>query len=97
MSEPIHLLDGQPCSPPSNYVTMTQEELIAEETQRYSEIRRQERDALLKESDWVTAVTMETGNPIPEEWATYRQALRDIPTHPDWPFIRVEPVWPTKP
>lgn len=79
------------------YVPMTEEEVVAEEITRYAEIRRQDRDYLLKESDWVTAVKLETGADIPEEWATYRQALRDITTHEDWPFIRVDPKWPTKP
>jgi hypothetical protein len=78
-------------------VYMTPEEVAEEEIARYSEGRRQERDHLLKESDWVTARKLETGADIPEEWATYRQALRDITTHPDWPFIRVDPAWPTKP
>ena len=78
-------------------VHMTPEEVAAEEIVRYSGMRRQERDQLLKESDWVTAVKLETGADIPEEWATYRQALRDITTHSDFPFIRVAPAWPTKP
>lgn len=78
-------------------VYMTPEEVVAEEITRYSGMRRQQRDRLLKESDWVTAVKLETGADIPEEWVTYRQALRDIPTHPDFPFIRVPPAWPTKP
>lgn len=79
------------------YVPMTPEQAAEEEITRYSEIRRQYRDYLLKESDWVTAVKLETGADIPEEWTTYRQALRDITTHSDWPFVRVEPMWPTKP
>lgn len=78
-------------------VYMTPEEVAAEEIARYSEGRRQERDHLLRESDWVVARKLETGADIPEEWATYRQALRDITTHPDWPFIRVPTAWPTKP
>jgi len=78
-------------------VYMTPEEVAAEEITRYSGMRRQERDQLLKESDWVTAVKLETGADISEEWSTYRQALRDIPTHSDFPFIRVPPAWPTKP
>ena len=95
--EPLHYRDGVPCDAPVGWSPMTPEEAAQEEQTRYAEIRRQERDQLLKESDWVTALKLETGADIPEEWATYRQALRDITTHPDWPFILVEPAWPTKP
>lgn len=38
-----------------------------------------DRNRRLKDCDWVVARSFETGEPIPEEWATYRQALRDMP------------------
>ena len=46
---------------------------------------RKRRDDLLKESDWVVVKAFETNTTIPAEWATYRQALRDIPQQPDFP------------
>lgn len=52
------------------------------------------RDANLKATDWVVIQSQETGEPIPDAWKTYRQALRDIPqnqTDPD------AVVWPEKP
>ncbi len=55
---------------------------------------RFERNYLLTETDWVVAKSIETGTPIPDEWKTYRQALRDITktaTSMD------DVVWPTKP
>jgi len=51
---------------------------------------RAERDALLAETDWMgmSDVTM------PAEWATYRQALRDVPSQDGFPHTV---TWPTKP
>ena len=54
------------------------------------------RNELLQESDWVTSRSNETGQPIPDDWKTYRQALRDLPTHKNWPDLQ-ESDWPTKP
>ena len=53
---------------------------------------RKRRDALLKETDWygLSDVTM------PAEMATYRQALRDITTHANFPNL-TETDWPNKP
>ena len=50
------------------------------------------RNRLLAETDWTQSrdVTL----PNDSEWATYRQALRDLPTNTIDP---ANPVWPTKP
>ena len=40
---------------------------------------RAERDRRLAETDWVVARAYERGEPVPEAWAAYRQALRDLP------------------
>jgi len=37
---------------------------------------------------------MDTGNPVPTEWQTYRQALRDLPEQEGFPQ---EVVWPQIP
>jgi len=39
---------------------------------------RAERDRRLAECDWVVARAYERGEPVPQDWAEYRQALRDI-------------------
>lgn len=39
---------------------------------------KKRRNRLLADSDWVVARSIETGEPIPQEWKDYRQALRDI-------------------
>ena len=53
---------------------------------------RATRDAKIAETDWMalTDVTMST------EMAAYRQALRDITTHANFPYLQ-ETDWPTKP
>ena len=54
---------------------------------------RTERDAKLTESDW----TQVADAPVDQAaWATYRQALRDIPTHANFPNL-TKTDWPTKP
>jgi len=51
---------------------------------------RAERDKLLSETDWMgmSDVTM------PAEWATYRQALRDVPSQAGFPY---NVTWPDAP
>ena len=53
---------------------------------------RTKRDTLLAETDWVALsdVTMSA------DMTTYRQALRDITSHANWPNLD-EADWPTKP
>ena len=40
---------------------------------------RQERNALLAQSDWTQMADSPLSNSEKAEWATYRQALRDFP------------------
>ena len=53
---------------------------------------RTTRDIKLAETDFyaLSDVTMST------EMQTYRQALRDLPTHSNWPYLE-DSDWPTKP
>jgi hypothetical protein len=57
-----------------------------------AERNRAERDRLLAETDWhaLSDVTMSA------EMTTYRQALRDITSHANWPHLNNDD-WPTKP
>ena len=50
---------------------------------------REERDEKLKETDWRASSDLT----MSDDWKTYRQALRDIPTQSD-PF---NITWPTEP
>ena len=45
------------------------------------EILRLKRDALLKESDWTLMPDSPLSDAKKTEWATYRQALRDLPNN----------------
>jgi len=67
------------------------ERLIAEQPAKEA---RAKRDRLLTESDWVTIRATDTGDPVPTEWQTYRQALRDITEQTGFPE-NIE--WPEKP
>jgi hypothetical protein len=54
-------------------------------------IAREQRDLLLQQSDW----TQVPDAPVnAASWATYRQALRDVPLQSGFPDTI---VWPTKP
>ena len=57
---------------------------------------RQNRDRLLAETDWVVTKAKETGTTITVAWKTYRQALRDITSHENFPYLNDED-WPVKP
>ncbi len=54
---------------------------------------RIKRNGLLKTSDWIVTKALETGVAVSDDWKTYRQALRDVPTQSDPDNI----TWPTKP
>jgi len=57
---------------------------------------RTQRDAKLAETDWIALKALEAGNTVATEWSTYRQALRDITTHTNFPYLQ-DADWPTKP
>lgn len=74
-------------------VDKTAEEVAAYDTAKGMSVRSQ-RDAKLAESDWMVIKAAETGVPLATEWATYRQALRDVTAQTGFPN---EVTWPTKP
>lgn len=49
------------------------------------------RDLKLRECDWTMLPDVHVGNR--KDWCIYRQELRDLPTHPDWPYV----AFPTPP
>jgi len=55
---------------------------------------RAERDKLLASCDWMAIKAFEAGSTLSVEWATYRQALRDVTAQAGFPH---EVTWPTKP
>lgn len=60
----------------------------------FAKSARDTRDRLLSECDWVVVKALESSQSIPTEWATYRQALRDIPQQVGFPTTI---DWPVKP
>ena len=57
-----------------------------------AEANRKKRDELIAETDWMAL----SDNTLTTEMAAYRQALRDITSHTNWPNLN-EADWPTKP
>ena len=55
---------------------------------------RADRDSLLRDTDWTQIADATLGSHTAEEWAAYRQELRDLPAG----FTKVsEVVWPDDP
>ena len=62
----------------------TQEELDAATASEAANVRAQ-RDRLLASCDWMVIKAVETSTPLSQDWATYRQALRDISSQEGFP------------
>lgn len=83
----------------------TKEAVIARAEEILAEVPwiklRKERDARMKEVDWVTLRAMRTGEEIPQEWKDYMNALADITDTTTNPQIvgglLVNVEWPTRP
>lgn len=71
--------------------TKTQSEIDTDTA--WIELRR-DRDALLLSSDFTQAPDGPLADAKKVEWATYRQALRDLPSNTTDP---ANPTWPSKP
>lgn len=59
-----------------------------------NEVRRQ-RDALLRACDWTQMPDVPLDAEARAAWATYRQALRDLPEQPGFPHAVEWPAPPT--
>jgi hypothetical protein len=55
---------------------------------------RAERDKLIASCDWMAIKAFEGGTTVSTEWATYRQALRDVSAQAGFPN---DITWPTQP
>ena len=96
----INWLDETQTKPTREQVEAKIEELRALEPMR---LLRVHRDKLLAETDWVTMRSYSTKTDVPIEWATYQQALRDLPDtatpvlDPSSPLGISGVDWPVKP
>ena len=89
LNQPTNLPERPSLDHDFDYATKT---WIPNETQAWARVRF-ERDRLLSQTDWMVTKAVETGSPMPEGWATYRQALRDVTSQWDpWSI-----AWPEKP
>ena len=64
----------------------TAEEIAADVASKSAQMRAA-RDRALEASDWRVIRAAETGLALDADWATYRQALRDLPDDEAWPDI----------
>jgi hypothetical protein len=98
--EGIIWLDETQTKPTKEQVELKIEELKAAEPMRLLRIYR---DKLLAEVDWVTMRSYSTNTSVPKEWATYQQALRDLPETATPVLDPTSPLgisgvdWPVKP
>ena len=85
------LWDDDLSRPTKEEVEAKLQELI--DAQPLKELRTK-RNKRLAECDWVVIRATSTETPVPEEWKTYMQALRDLPANTEDP---ANPVWPAPP
>lgn len=57
---------------------------------------RRTRNELLTHSDWTVLQDSPLSDAQVADWVVYRQALRDITSHANWPHLNKED-WPTQP
>ncbi len=57
---------------------------------------RATRNHLLMESDWTQMPDSPLTDDAKTSWVTYRTALRNLPTHENWPSLE-DADWPTQP
>lgn len=72
-------------------ITAADQEAADEEAAQFN---RGKRDGLLAASDWMVIKALEAGGTVPANVTTYRQALRDMPDHTEWPNVD-ENDWPS--
>jgi len=72
-------------------VALTPEQIADKNETKAKEVRST-RDQLIADTDWMAL----SDNTLTPEWATYRQALRDITDHANFPWLNDED-WPVKP
>ena len=86
----IEVIEGYEKPPKEEFEAKLQELIDA---QPLKELRHR-RNKRLAECDWVAIRAFTTGTPVPEEWKTYMQALRDLPANTEDPE---NPIWPVPP
>jgi hypothetical protein len=91
MVEIAPLYDGQSWIQQWAVEALPQDEIDARNAQQASSVRA-DRNARLAATDWRVIKALEDGNGLDFDLAAYRQALRDIPSQPGFPW---DIIWPT--
>ena len=81
---------------PANWKIESGSPVFFEEALDVENSNRMVRDSLLQESDWTQVPDSPLSDSKKAEWITYRQALRNLPTHSNWPNLE-DADWPTQP
>lgn len=68
----------------------------AETNAETEKANRSTRNNLLSQTDWEVIKATEAGLAVSDEIKAYRTALRDLPTHENWPNLE-DDDWPTAP
>ena len=96
----LEWLDSNTTKPTETEINNKISELDSAEAMR---LLREERNQLLSETDWIVTKSIETGVAIPNDWKTYRQALRDLPASSSpsldeyYDLDLTSVTWPTEP
>lgn len=94
------VVDYQPPAPPDNefetfeWNVEVKRWISKPTTAAFARDAREERNRRIAASDWVLLRAADQGTPVPQEWLTYRQALRDVSNQPGFP-LSIE--WPNSP
>ena len=96
----LEWLDSSQTKPTETEINSKISELDAAESMR---LLRVERDKRLTACDWVITKATETGGTVSDDWKTYRQALRDLPSSASpklnsiYNLDLTSVTWPTEP
>tara|TARA_R100000329_G_scaffold151439_2_gene147574 strand:- start:1055 stop:1456 length:402 start_codon:yes stop_codon:yes gene_type:complete len=77
-------------------VSKPQDEIDAAASAEASSINRLDRNSELTATDWTQVSDAPLTDSKKAEWRVYRQALRDLPAHTNWPLLNEED-WPDAP
>lgn len=80
--------------PNHNWDQVTKRWVYVKQQSDYEAEVRMIRDQMIQRTDWVVTRATEQSVPLAKEWKDYRQALRDIPAQPGFPF---KVAWPVPP
>ena len=73
-------------------ITNATPEEVSQRAAQQADDTRTKRDKLIADTDWMAL----SDNTLTAEWATYRQALRDVTNHVNFPYLTDED-WPVEP